>query len=358
MLSVRRGTVKSRTSRALERLRGTLEEARMTELELRLHAAPRGDRLARDAAVEPDLRPAPAGRRSRRAPARRRARRPPRSSSRACSRFSSGARSAFLEIFRIRGATVERVERLPEVPTTGIPTRASGSAARRPSGASASGSSTSASPTASTSAAATASLVYGPARRPAARADAGHAAALWDGFVKKVAATGTRVEQVTVERRAGRSSSRVAEHFVMFIGQQRRDRRRADLPRRHGAPLEPRPAAAPAGGRSDARRGGRAGGVGAVGNLERRERCTTPSPSPGGLREEARRPRPPRSPRALRSPASPRPAAWPPSGSARRPRRGSPPARRGSSRSASSSTASRRCRTRSRRSGSSGRTAS
>ena len=35
--------------------------------------------------------------------------------------FSSGARSAFLEIFHIRGATVERVERLPEVPTTGIP---------------------------------------------------------------------------------------------------------------------------------------------------------------------------------------------------------------------------------------------
>ena len=33
--------------------------------------------------------------------------------------FSPGARSAFLEIFQLKGATVERVEELPDVPTTG-----------------------------------------------------------------------------------------------------------------------------------------------------------------------------------------------------------------------------------------------
>ena len=120
VLSVRRGTVKSRTSRALERLRGSWrrsrhDRARAPPPELREEIA-----WPETPAIEPDLRPAPTGHRWHR-----------RRLVVALAvlllvlagvlAFSSGARSAFLEIFHIRGATVERVERLPEVPTTGIP---------------------------------------------------------------------------------------------------------------------------------------------------------------------------------------------------------------------------------------------
>ena len=48
------------------------------------------------------------------------------------------------------------------------------------------------------------------------------------------------------------------EHFVMFFGRERRDHGRAHVPRGHGAALEPRAAAAPPRGRPDARRGARA----------------------------------------------------------------------------------------------------
>ena len=81
---------------------------------------------------------------------------------------------------------------------------------------------------------------------------------LWEGFVKKVGSTGTRVEYVTVNGERGLFVSG-AQHFVMFLDEQRRCCGRPDLPGGHGAPLESRPAAAPAGRRSDARRGARAG---------------------------------------------------------------------------------------------------
>ena len=81
--------------------------------------------------------------------------------------FSDGARSAFLEIFHIRGATVERVEELPDVRGPAVRLRRAGHAARRPSGAPASSSSTWASPTRSSSATATSSRSStGPSTQP------------------------------------------------------------------------------------------------------------------------------------------------------------------------------------------------
>ena len=86
----------------------------MNELELRLQALRRRDRLTRDAGVR--ARDSTAGRPAAAGCARSR------SASRFCSQslagvlaLSPGARSAFLEIFHIRGATVERVETLPDV---------------------------------------------------------------------------------------------------------------------------------------------------------------------------------------------------------------------------------------------------
>jgi hypothetical protein len=92
----------------------------MTELELRLHELREEIAWPQTPAIEPDPRVAPARRRWR-------------GQQLAIAlavllvvlagvlALSPGARSAFLEVFHIRGATVERVERLPEVPTTGIP---------------------------------------------------------------------------------------------------------------------------------------------------------------------------------------------------------------------------------------------
>ena len=115
-LGWRRGTVKSRTSRALERLRERLEVSPMTELERALVRL--GDELAFPAA--PDV--------SARVLARL-AEPPPRRRRRAlvlvlavlalavgAAMAVPQARTAILELFRLRGATVERVETLPPVP--------------------------------------------------------------------------------------------------------------------------------------------------------------------------------------------------------------------------------------------------
>ena len=92
----------------------------MSELELRLQELREEIAWPETPGLEPDLRPAPAPRRRWR-----------RELAIALAvlivilagvlAVSPGARSAFLEVFHIRGATVERVERLPKVPTNGIP---------------------------------------------------------------------------------------------------------------------------------------------------------------------------------------------------------------------------------------------
>jgi len=129
--------------------------------------------------------------------------------------LSPGARSAFLEIFRLKGATVERVERLPEVEVQAIDfgEQVSREEAERrvgfelldlgePDAVFVRGSRT-------------ASLVYGPVEKPRLVLSELRGA-VWDGFVKKVGSSGTRIEQVKV---AGERGLFITgdEHFVMFL---------------------------------------------------------------------------------------------------------------------------------------------
>jgi len=186
----------------------------MSELELRLHELREEIAWPETPALQPDLRPAAVQRR----PWRREL---------AIAfaillvviagvlAFSPGARSAFLEIFHIRGASVERVERLPQVPTNGIPLGQKVSRAEAEQrvgfrlvdvGA----------PDAIYVRGTTASLVYGPSSQPRLVLTEGRGT-LWDGFVKKMAATGTNVEEVTVAGERGLFVSG-AQHIVMFIG--------------------------------------------------------------------------------------------------------------------------------------------
>ena len=187
----------------------------MSELELRLHELREEVAWPETPAIEPDLRVAPA---------RPRWRRQRLAIALAVLlvvlagvlALSPGARSAFLEIFHIRGATVERVERLPEVPTTGIPLgqRVSREEAERKVGLPLVDVGE---PDAVYVRGATASLVYGSSDHPRLVLTQGRGI-LWDGFVKKIAGTGTRVEQVTVNGEPGLFVS-VGPHVVMFIGQ-------------------------------------------------------------------------------------------------------------------------------------------
>jgi hypothetical protein len=61
-----------------------------------------------------------------------------------------------------------------------------------------------------------ASLVYGPVDRPRLVLSQLRGA-VWDGFVKKAAGTGTRVEEVEVDGERGLFVSG-DEHYVMFVG--------------------------------------------------------------------------------------------------------------------------------------------
>jgi len=185
----------------------------VTELELRLHELRQEIAWPETPLLEPDLRSSPAPRRWRRQLAI------------ALAvllvvlagvlALSPGARSAFLEIFHIRGATVERVERLPEVPTTGIPLgqRVSREQAQRRVGFPLVDVGE---PDAVYVRGTTASLVYGPSSQPRLVLTEGRGT-LWDGFVKKMAATGTTVDEVTVAGEPGLFVSG-AQHIVMFIG--------------------------------------------------------------------------------------------------------------------------------------------
>lgn len=129
--------------------------------------------------------------------------------------LSPGARSAFLEIFRLRGATVERVETLPDVPAQRLDfgERVGRAEAERragfelldlgePDGVYIRSDDV-------------VSLVYGDPRRPRLVLTE-LPGRVWDGMMKKVGSRGTTVESVTVGGEPGLFVSG-AEHFVMFL---------------------------------------------------------------------------------------------------------------------------------------------
>jgi hypothetical protein len=129
--------------------------------------------------------------------------------------FSPGARSAFLEIFRLKGATVERVEELPNVPTTGrldLGERVSREEGERRVGFELLDLGKPDAVYVRDDAVAT--LVYGPAERPRLVLSQLRGS-VYEGFVKKVGGTGTRVEHVTVRGQPGLFVSG-DPHFVMF----------------------------------------------------------------------------------------------------------------------------------------------
>lgn len=128
--------------------------------------------------------------------------------------LSPGARSAFLEIFRLQGATVERVETLPDVPAQRLDfgERVSREEAERrvgfelldvgePDAVFVLGDRM-------------ASLVYGDPARPRLVLSQLRGS-VYDGFVKKAGGRGTRIEEVTVDGSYGLFVSG-DEHFVMF----------------------------------------------------------------------------------------------------------------------------------------------
>jgi len=129
--------------------------------------------------------------------------------------LSPGARSAFLEIFRLEGATVERVETLPEVEVQSIDfgERVSREEAERrvgfelvdlgkPDAVFVRGDRM-------------ASLVYGSVDKPRLVLSELRGS-VWEGMVKKVGSSGTRIDQVTVGGRRGLFITG-DQHFVMFF---------------------------------------------------------------------------------------------------------------------------------------------
>jgi hypothetical protein len=129
--------------------------------------------------------------------------------------LSPGARSAFLEIFHLKGATVERVDTLPEVEvqTIDFGEQVSREEAERrvgfklvdlgePDAVFVRGTRM-------------ASLVYGSVDKPRLVLSELRGE-VWDGFVKKVGSSGTRVEQVNVDGERGLFITG-DEHFVMFL---------------------------------------------------------------------------------------------------------------------------------------------
>lgn len=129
--------------------------------------------------------------------------------------LSPGARSAFLEIFRLEGATVERVETLPDVPVqrTDFGERVPREEAERRVGfelLDLEG----LEPDAVFVRGGMASLVYGDPARPRLVLSQLRGS-VFEGFLKKAGSRGTRIEEVTVDGEAGLFVSG-DEHFVMF----------------------------------------------------------------------------------------------------------------------------------------------
>jgi hypothetical protein len=129
--------------------------------------------------------------------------------------LSPGARSAFLEMFHLKGATVERVEQLPEVEVRpidfGDPVSREEAERRvgfelvdlgKPDAV-------------FVRSDRMASLVYGPVDKPRLVLSELRGA-VWDGMVKKVGSRGTRIDEVTVNGQQGLFITG-DEHFVMFF---------------------------------------------------------------------------------------------------------------------------------------------
>ena len=132
--------------------------------------------------------------------------------------LSPGARSAFLELFRLQGATVTRLESLPQVELVApdLGERVSREEAERRLGLELLVPQSWGQPDAiHVRDGRVASVVYGPAERPRlvlSQLDG----AVWDGFLKKAAGPGTRIEEVTVGGERGLFVSG-DEHYVMYL---------------------------------------------------------------------------------------------------------------------------------------------
>ena len=131
--------------------------------------------------------------------------------------FSPGARSAFLEFFRLEGATISRVESLPQVEPVALDLgeRVSRSEAERRVGFPILGLADEEPDAIYVRGNRLVSLVYGPPEKPRLLLSQ-HRAQVWDGFVKKAAGRGTTIERVTVGGEPGFFVSG-EEHFVMFL---------------------------------------------------------------------------------------------------------------------------------------------
>ena len=130
--------------------------------------------------------------------------------------FSPGARSAFLEIFHLKGATVERVDSLPEVEvqTIDFGEEVSREEAERQVGFEVVDLGEPDSVFVRDGR--MASLVYGSVEKPRLVLSELRGG-VWDGFIKKASSSRTRIEQVTVDGERGLFISG-DEHFVMFLG--------------------------------------------------------------------------------------------------------------------------------------------
>ena len=131
--------------------------------------------------------------------------------------FSPGARSAFLELLRLKGATVSRVERLPQVEPVALELgeRVSRAEAERRAGFRVLGLAGEQPDAVLLRAGRLVSLVYGPLDAPRLVLSQ-HRAEIWDGFFKKVSGSGTRVEEVAVAGERGLFVSGEV-HQVMFL---------------------------------------------------------------------------------------------------------------------------------------------
>jgi hypothetical protein len=130
---------------------------------------------------------------------------------------SPGARSAFLELFRLKGATISRVESLPQVEPVALHLgeRVSRAEAERRVGFRVVGLAGAEPDAIHVRGDRLVSLVYGSVDEPRLLLSQ-HRAEVWDGFVKKAAGSGTTIEAVTVDGEPGFFVSG-EEHFVMFL---------------------------------------------------------------------------------------------------------------------------------------------
>ena len=129
--------------------------------------------------------------------------------------LSPGARSSFLEIFGIDGASVRRVENLPQIEAQRVDY---GETVSRPEAERRTGFELVdlGEPDAIHVRDRAASLVYGPVDRPRLVLTQVRGR-VWGGFVQKVGSRGTDIAQVTVDGEAGLFVSG-DEHFVMYVG--------------------------------------------------------------------------------------------------------------------------------------------